>query len=258
MGALKGMVQFRTRSKVSVTTTLRFLLVGVYSENFNIVNLAQHFFMIFCICWHYTISFLTKFSMRKFSSSPSQSLFENGLWFWKHAAKFWKHAANTITDNTPKPDILIKYQVCCKTWYFDKISGYVELTDTIQNILQTLLQRSPQTWYFDKTPDFRPVMLHWQIPPRTCCRPHQRQHLKTWYQTMSDYLALIVATSPANLGNLITMNNCLAQACRTTRHLHHYQCLSFLLLVLTIGFCFCLPPDTSTDKTPKNWYKNLC
>ena len=47
--------------------------VGVYRENFLIGKLAQNLFMVFYICWHYAISFSTKFPIRKFSLSPSQS-----------------------------------------------------------------------------------------------------------------------------------------------------------------------------------------
>ena len=47
--------------------------VGVYRENLLIGNVAQIFFRAFYICWDYVISFSEKFSMLKFSPSPSTS-----------------------------------------------------------------------------------------------------------------------------------------------------------------------------------------
>ena len=45
--------------------------VGVCREKFNIGNVAHIFFMVFYTCWEYAISFSEKFSMLKFSPSPS-------------------------------------------------------------------------------------------------------------------------------------------------------------------------------------------
>ena len=44
-----------------------------YREKFNIGNVAQIFFVVFYTCWEYAISFSEKFSMLKFSPSPSTS-----------------------------------------------------------------------------------------------------------------------------------------------------------------------------------------
>ena len=47
--------------------------VEVRREKFNIENFPHIFFMAFCICWDYVISFSQHFLMRKFSPSPSTS-----------------------------------------------------------------------------------------------------------------------------------------------------------------------------------------
>ena len=47
--------------------------VWVYREKFNIGNFTQNFFVVFHTCWEYAISFSEKFSMLKFSPSPSTS-----------------------------------------------------------------------------------------------------------------------------------------------------------------------------------------
>ena len=44
-----------------------------YREKFNIGNVAQIFFVVFYTCWEYAMSFSEKFSMLKFSPSPSTS-----------------------------------------------------------------------------------------------------------------------------------------------------------------------------------------